>query len=201
MKIADNVKRGGVLPPPGSYSYQWIEFSIKNGQLENKDDYEIGPPLGTSRQIGSAQQTRTTRTTFTVKDDLILTQWVLSKEWKGQAASGNEMYKELELLVSRSRSAITAPLLISSSIRITHGSLGGTDGSGSSKTGRGLASRPSHSSLNSSRTPVAPGRLSRLRQRLRTTQKRATKHQHSASGHQLPAGPAQSVVTHRHLYQ
>lgn len=95
MKIADHIKRGGMVPPPGSYSYQWIEFSVRNGQLENKDDYEIGQPQ-TSRPIASDQQTKTTRTKFSVKDDLILTKWVLTREWKGEASGGNEVYKDLE---------------------------------------------------------------------------------------------------------
>lgn len=105
MLIADNVKRGGFVPPPGSYSYQWIEFSVKNAQLENKDDYEIGQPQEASRPIGSAQQAKASRNAFTVKDDLILTKWVLTREWKGQAAQGNEMYKELERQVSKPTSA------------------------------------------------------------------------------------------------
>lgn len=101
MLIADNIKRGGLVPPPESYSYQWIEFSVKNGQLENKDDYKIGQPPGSSRQIGSTQQTKATRNAFTVKDDLILTKWVTAREWKGYAAQGNEIYKELERQVSK----------------------------------------------------------------------------------------------------
>lgn len=178
MKIADNVKRGGVVPPPGSYSYQWIEFSVKNGRLENKDDYEIGPPQGISRQTGSAQQTKTTRTTFTMMDDLILTKWVLCREWKGQAASGNEMYKELERQVSRSGSASPTRSLINSSIQVTPGSRGGTDGSRSSKISRGLASRLSHSSSSRTRTQVTPGHLPRLPQRLRPLPNRPTKDKH-----------------------
>lgn len=105
MHIADNVKRCGIVPPPGSYSYQWIEFSVKNGQLENKDDYEIGPPPGTSRKAGSAQQTKASRTNFSFKDDLILIKWVRSAECKGQATSGNEVYKDLERCVSNPATA------------------------------------------------------------------------------------------------
>lgn len=108
MKIADNVKKAGVLPPPGAYSYEWINFSVKNGRLQNKEDYEIRAPQGTSKQIGSAQQTKSTRTAFTVKDDVILTKWVLAREWKGQATGGNEIYKELERQVSRTGGASPA---------------------------------------------------------------------------------------------
>lgn len=96
MLIADHIKKGGVSPPPGSYSWQWIECSVKNGFLEDKNDYLIGRAEGTSRQIGSSEHAKSTRTPFTQKDDLILTKWVLSRQRAGNSTGGNEIYKELE---------------------------------------------------------------------------------------------------------
>lgn len=96
MLIADHIKKGGVSPPPGSYSWQWIECSVKNGFLQDKSDYLIGRAQDTSRQIGSSEHARSTRTPFTQTDDLILTKWVLASLRAGNSTSGNEIYKELE---------------------------------------------------------------------------------------------------------
>lgn len=156
MKIADNIKKAGMLPPPGAYSYTWIDYSVRNGQLEDKEDYEIRAPQNSSRQIGSAQHMKSTRTKFTVKDDAILEKWVLARQWKGQATGGNEIYKELERQVSRVVPVLLlvlfSRLLIKNSIPTTPGSHGGTDGSISSNTSRGPALHYSPPSSSWNRT-------------------------------------------------
>ncbi|CAN8098360.1 unnamed protein product [Discula destructiva] len=96
MLIADHLKAGGVSPPPGSYSWQWIDTSVKNGFLEEKDDYLIGRRVATARDAGALESAKVGRTPFTKHDDLILTKWVLAEERKGNPVSGRAVYQALE---------------------------------------------------------------------------------------------------------
>ncbi|KAJ4423870.1 hypothetical protein N0V82_001454 [Gnomoniopsis sp. IMI 355080] len=96
MLIADNIKVAGVSPPLGSYMWRWIDDSVKNGFLQDKDDYLIGRREGSARDLATSQPTKVGRTPFTNKDDLILTKWVLAEERRGNLTSGNVIYKALE---------------------------------------------------------------------------------------------------------
>lgn len=96
MLIADNIKVAGVSPPLGSYMWRWIDDSIKNGFLQDKDDYLIGRREGSAREAGTSQPIKVGRTPFTKKDDLILTKWVVAEERMGSVLSGNVIYKALE---------------------------------------------------------------------------------------------------------
>lgn len=109
MMIADNVKKGGVSPTPGSYSYTWIQFSVSNGQLQPKDDYEILPHP-------SFKSVKSTRTRFTEKDDAILVKWVLKREGSGEA--GNLIYQDLARQVSRTPPPPTSASPATASMRI-----------------------------------------------------------------------------------
>ena len=83
-----------------SYSYTYIEKSIRNGVLEDIADHAVGPPAGTIRKVGSATHpTKGTRTPFTREDDKILWQWVQESKQKGGGTDGNEIYKQLEAMV------------------------------------------------------------------------------------------------------
>lgn len=83
-----------------SYSYTYIEQSIKQGVLANPDDHLAGPPAGTIRGVGSTTiRPKGTRTSFTAEDDKILVAWVRKSVRKGGAEKGNELYKQLELHV------------------------------------------------------------------------------------------------------
>ncbi len=131
MLIADHLKMNAA--PPGSYSWAFIDDSIKKGQLQERDNYLIGRPRDTARPVGSSAPTKRTRTPFTSEDDKILTDWVLLKEKQGGSVQGNEIYKELEEQVSTS-SELTPPrmpltLHLTCSTLITLSSPGGTDGS------------------------------------------------------------------------
>lgn len=85
-----------------SYSFTYIEQSIKRGVLENPDDHIAGPPAGTIRGVGSTTiRPKGTRTIFTAEDDKSLVAWVRKSVRKGAAENGNELYKELESLVGR----------------------------------------------------------------------------------------------------
>ncbi|KAL8822695.1 MAG: hypothetical protein Q9191_006575 [Dirinaria sp. TL-2023a] len=94
VMIVDHARKEA---PPGSYSYTFIEKSIRNGSLEDLEDHQVGPPLGSVRSIGSiAQPAKTTRNKFTEEDDRVLLQWVYSHPQKGGGTEGNEIYKQLE---------------------------------------------------------------------------------------------------------
>ncbi|KAI0120835.1 TRF2-interacting telomeric protein/Rap1 C terminal domain-containing protein [Hypoxylon sp. NC0597] len=96
--IADHARKDC---PPGSYSWKLIEDSVNAGVLQTLDDYLCGSAprqsgASESEPAGSAKPQKGTRRRFTAEDDLILTEWVIRKERKGEATLGNDIYKELE---------------------------------------------------------------------------------------------------------
>lgn len=83
-----------------SYSFTFIEKSIRNGVLENLEDHIVGPAPGTVRSIGSTiQPSKGTRSKYTEEDDCVLWQWVHSHTQKGGGTDGNEIYRQLEAQV------------------------------------------------------------------------------------------------------
>ncbi|KAG6361813.1 hypothetical protein INS49_010042 [Diaporthe citri] len=92
MLIADHIKRKGVAPPSDSYSWQWIEYSVKNGFLQPKDDYRIEgvPAAGASAPAKGKQRVK-----FTKEDDEILAKFVLNHERQGNATRGNVIFEDL----------------------------------------------------------------------------------------------------------
>ena len=92
--IADDARKEVV---PGSYSYKWIDNSIKNGALEDLDAYLAGPPAGAPRAVGSVvRPAKHMRNGYTAEDDRVLSEWVQAQAQKGAAIAGNETYKQLE---------------------------------------------------------------------------------------------------------
>ena len=92
--IADDARKEVV---PGSYSYKWIDNSIKNGALEDLDDYLAGPPVGIPRAMGSTiRPAKNSRNFYSAEDDRILLEWVQVHGQKGASMAGNETYKKLE---------------------------------------------------------------------------------------------------------
>lgn len=81
--------------PPGSYSWKFIETSVRNGVLHDKEDFLIGGVPAASRPAGSSQPQKKTRTAFTEKDDQILAAFVAAKVKEGFAAKGNQLYQAL----------------------------------------------------------------------------------------------------------
>lgn len=85
-----------------SYSYTFIEKSVRNGVLEELQNHRAGPVEGTVRTIGSVvQPAKGTRNKFTDGDDQILWEWVREHPQNGGGTDGNEIYKELETKVRR----------------------------------------------------------------------------------------------------
>ncbi|KAL8930729.1 MAG: hypothetical protein Q9208_000270 [Pyrenodesmia sp. 3 TL-2023] len=94
VRIVDHAKK---VQLPGTYSYTYIEASVRNGVLEDLEKHAVGPATGTLRQIGSTiHPSKSSRTKFTPDDDRILINWVARIEQNGGATSGNEIYKQLE---------------------------------------------------------------------------------------------------------
>ncbi|KAI4674336.1 uncharacterized protein J4E84_010574 [Alternaria hordeiaustralica] len=92
--IVDHARRDC---PPGSTSYEFIEKSIKEGELQDPEDYTAGPPSGEAREAGSIHQpTKSGRTAYTAEEDRTLSKWVRDAQSKGASVSGNELYKQLE---------------------------------------------------------------------------------------------------------
>ncbi|KAI1772233.1 TRF2-interacting telomeric protein/Rap1 C terminal domain-containing protein [Hypoxylon cercidicola] len=89
--IADPFIKDAV--PLGSYSYQWIDDSVKNGALQNPEEYLC--QTRRPRAAGSAVPKKGTRVSFTEEDDMILRRWVTKKEQLGKGTSGNAIYQEL----------------------------------------------------------------------------------------------------------
>lgn len=96
MMIADHARKDAV---PGSYSWTWIEQSVKKGMLEDLEKHRAGPVAGTSRPVGSSQPTRIARKAFTAADDRALALWVTNAEKQGLSTKGNLIYQQLEHVV------------------------------------------------------------------------------------------------------
>ncbi|KAK8115948.1 hypothetical protein PG984_012450 [Apiospora sp. TS-2023a] len=93
--IADHVRNDA---PQGSYSWKWIQDSVKKGELLDLDDYLIGskPQEGQAR-VGPSAPGKSTRTPFTDEDDRILMEWVIKREREGESVQGNKIYQELAI--------------------------------------------------------------------------------------------------------
>ncbi|KAL2002814.1 hypothetical protein VTN02DRAFT_5857 [Thermoascus thermophilus] len=94
IKLVDHLRRGLA---PDTYSYQWVEESIKNGRLENLELYRAGRSAGTTRPVGaSGVPTRRSKVPYTLEDDQILWDWLQPYEKQGAAVMGNKIYEMLE---------------------------------------------------------------------------------------------------------
>jgi hypothetical protein len=122
--IADHARKD---VPVGSYSWKWIEDSVKSGKLQNKEDYCISTPGNETRPVGSIQQ-KPTRNPFTKEDDLLLANFVTKHERLGTATSGNIIYKQLEAKVHGDKCIQGCTVLTFHSIPTIRFSLGGIAG-------------------------------------------------------------------------
>ncbi|KAL8873760.1 MAG: hypothetical protein Q9174_000823 [Haloplaca sp. 1 TL-2023] len=95
IKIVDHARKERI---PGTFSYKYIEASVRNGVLEDLDQHAVGPAEGTVREAGSTiQPSKSGRTPFSEEDDRVLVKWVLDTERNGGSTKGNEIYKQLEM--------------------------------------------------------------------------------------------------------
>ena len=84
-------------PPPGVYSYRFVEHSIRNGQLEDLESHRIGNvDSRAARPVGSrVLASRGSRKPFTEADDQMLWDWVKPVEGT-RGIAGNLLYQQLE---------------------------------------------------------------------------------------------------------
>lgn len=99
IRLVDHTKKGNAS---GTYSFQYVEKSIRNGKLENLQDYAIGMTTKASKQGSSlAAGIRSSKIPFTNDDDQLLWDWVKPFEEKGGAWKGNDIYKQIESINPR----------------------------------------------------------------------------------------------------
>lgn len=90
--IADHMRKDS---PQGSYTWKWIQDSVKNGKLLDLDDYLIHNKPQEQARVGPSAPGKSTRTPFTKEDDRILMEWVIESERKGGSILGNKIYQAL----------------------------------------------------------------------------------------------------------
>ncbi|KFY39825.1 hypothetical protein V494_03816 [Pseudogymnoascus sp. VKM F-4513 (FW-928)] len=87
--IADHAKP--TLAPANSFSWKYLEQSMKKGQLEDLESHRIG---STSSPRKTGLPMKLTRTPFTGADDMAIRIWVAKAELKGLSVKGNEIYQQ-----------------------------------------------------------------------------------------------------------
>jgi hypothetical protein len=86
--------------PSGGVSYQWIDETLKSGQLLDTGAYTVAKlPRPSASRVSTA--TKSTRTPFTTEDDKVLLDWVDRAEAAGDAVRGNAIYEALAALNPR----------------------------------------------------------------------------------------------------
>lgn len=84
-------------PPPGMYSYRYVEYSVRKGQHEDLEAHRIGSlDSRAARPVGSVTlASKGSRTAFTEADDQMLWEWVKPHEGM-RGSAGNVIYQQLE---------------------------------------------------------------------------------------------------------
>ncbi|KAJ5634488.1 hypothetical protein N7528_002330 [Penicillium herquei] len=92
VKLVDHTKKN---LPSDTYSYQYVERSVRNGKLENLEDHRAGPSA--QRPVGASHiPQKRTRSEFTLKDDQLLFDYLHHYELIEDAPiHGNNIYKAL----------------------------------------------------------------------------------------------------------
>ncbi|OAP65193.1 hypothetical protein AYL99_01165 [Fonsecaea erecta] len=94
VRLVDHLRKNNA---PGTYSYRYVELSLRKGQLENLADHAVGAPSRVSRPVGSTVTApRAARIPFTPEDDQFLWDWMKPFVDRGGAWKGNEIYKQIE---------------------------------------------------------------------------------------------------------
>ncbi|EZF35715.1 hypothetical protein TMEN_4573 [Trichophyton mentagrophytes] len=90
--LVDHLKKEN---KPGTYSYQFVERSIRQRVLQEPGEFLVGAPRGSVRQPGMGPAKRY-RKPFTAEDDQTLYDWIERYKLAGGAVSGNKIYQQLE---------------------------------------------------------------------------------------------------------
>ncbi|KAI9858684.1 MAG: hypothetical protein M1813_007316 [Trichoglossum hirsutum] len=99
IKIVDPLFKKNI--PPGSYSYTYIEKSVRDGELQDLEEHKAGPEAITSRLVASQRPAKGTRLSYSTEDDRCLYDWVTSHERSGGKILGNLIYQQLEQINPR----------------------------------------------------------------------------------------------------
>ncbi|KAJ6028538.1 hypothetical protein N7540_004114 [Penicillium herquei] len=92
IKLVDHTKKN---LPADTYSYQYVERSVRNGKLENLEHHRAGPSA--QRPVGASHiPQKRTRSDYTLQDDQILFDYLHPYELEVDAPiGGNNIYKVL----------------------------------------------------------------------------------------------------------
>ncbi|KAE8360655.1 TRF2-interacting telomeric protein/Rap1 C terminal domain-containing protein [Aspergillus caelatus] len=92
IKLVDHARKN---LPPGTYSYRYVEWSVRNGKLEELEDHRAGPSA--ARPVGATNiPTRSCPTPYTLEDDQWLWDQMAPYEKDPKAfVGGNKIYQEL----------------------------------------------------------------------------------------------------------
>jgi hypothetical protein len=95
--ICDHMRKDA---PQAGVSYQWIDETLKHGQLLETSAYAVAKvPRSTANRTSTVP--KGTRTPFTNEDDRVLLDWVEQAEAAGDAVRGNAIYETLAALNPR----------------------------------------------------------------------------------------------------
>ncbi|KAH7029507.1 uncharacterized protein B0I36DRAFT_133338 [Microdochium trichocladiopsis] len=84
-------------PQPGSYSYEWITNSVREGIVLPKEEFACaGGTVAPAGRPGFAPARKAIRVPFTTEEDRFLTAWVIKHETK-YASGGNKMFEMLAM--------------------------------------------------------------------------------------------------------
>ncbi|KAE8419079.1 hypothetical protein BDV36DRAFT_252442 [Aspergillus pseudocaelatus] len=92
IKLVDHARKN---LPPGTYSYRYVEWSVRNGKLEELEDHRAGPSA--ARPVGATNiPTRSCPIPYTLEDDQWLWDQMAPYEKDPKAfVGGNKIYQEL----------------------------------------------------------------------------------------------------------
>ncbi|KAJ5287453.1 hypothetical protein N7478_003139 [Penicillium angulare] len=92
VKLVDHLRKKQLAD---TYSYKYVEKSVRNGKLEDLEDYRAGPSA--QRPVGASNiPTKKTRSDYTLIDDQTLFDWLHPYEQEENAPiNGNNIYKNL----------------------------------------------------------------------------------------------------------
>ncbi|RAL16376.1 putative transcription factor Rap1 [Aspergillus homomorphus CBS 101889] len=92
IKLVDHKRRN---LPADTYSFRFVEDSIRQGRMQSLEAYRAGP--SEARPVGASYiPTRSHKVPYTIADDQLLWDWVQKYERDPDASiSGNKIYQEL----------------------------------------------------------------------------------------------------------
>ncbi|PYH45093.1 putative transcription factor Rap1 [Aspergillus saccharolyticus JOP 1030-1] len=92
IKLVDHKRKN---LPPDTYSFKFVEDSLREGRMQNLEPYRAGP--SEARPVGASYiPTRNHKVPYTIADDQVLWDWVQQYERDPTASiAGNKIYQEL----------------------------------------------------------------------------------------------------------